>query len=325
MQYCCLLHHTLLLSPVISITGYCFCFGSIPSFFLELFLHSSPVAYWAPTDLGSSSFGILSFCLFILFMGFSNHWSGLPFPSPVYHILSALSTMTHQSWVTHAACLNFIELDTAVVLWSDWLVFRDYDFTVSALWCPLTTPTLLFGFLWPWTWGISSQENAAKCSHCSSPWMWGICSWLPLLTNPQLVQFSSVAQSREYQIVRTHRKEITWIQDRASPNHQSTLFRMPYQNKKQNKNTNPSSADRSITSLILTHQRRNKQTKLSTNLSLYEDHTNHWTNLSRAETKRKKEFNLCQEKNSTLLEAWEKETSNTVSLETNKQTNKTER
>ena len=29
------------------------------------------VAYWAPTDLGSSSFSILSFCLFILFMGFS--------------------------------------------------------------------------------------------------------------------------------------------------------------------------------------------------------------------------------------------------------------
>ena len=42
---------TLLLSPVTSTAGYCFCFGSIPSFFLELFLHWSPVAYWAPTDL----------------------------------------------------------------------------------------------------------------------------------------------------------------------------------------------------------------------------------------------------------------------------------
>ena len=37
----------------------------------ELFLHWSPVAYWAPTTLGSSSFSVLSFCLFILFMGFS--------------------------------------------------------------------------------------------------------------------------------------------------------------------------------------------------------------------------------------------------------------
>ena len=37
------------------------------------------------SDLGSSSFSALSFCLFILFMGFSKqeYWSGLPFPSPV--------------------------------------------------------------------------------------------------------------------------------------------------------------------------------------------------------------------------------------------------
>ena len=34
----------------------------------------------------------------------------------------------------------------------------------------------------------------------------------------------------------------------------------------------------------------------------------------RAENKRKKEFNLFQGKNSTFLEAWEKETSNTISL-----------
>ena len=71
MQYCSLQHQTLLLSPVTSTTGCCFCLGSILSFFLELFLHWSPVAYWAPTDLGSSSFSILSFCLFILFIGFS--------------------------------------------------------------------------------------------------------------------------------------------------------------------------------------------------------------------------------------------------------------
>ena len=62
MQYCSLQHRTLLLSAVTSTTGYCFCFGSIPSFFLELFLHWSPEAYWAPTDLGTSSFSILSFC-----------------------------------------------------------------------------------------------------------------------------------------------------------------------------------------------------------------------------------------------------------------------
>ena len=79
MQYCSLQHQTLLVSPVTSTTGWCFFFGSVLSFFLELFLHWSPVAYWAPTDLRSSSFSVLSFCLFILFMGFSRqeYWSGL--------------------------------------------------------------------------------------------------------------------------------------------------------------------------------------------------------------------------------------------------------
>ena len=61
MQYCSLQHQTLLLSPVTSTSGYCFCFGSIPSFFLELFIHLSPVAYWALTDLGHFSFSSLSF------------------------------------------------------------------------------------------------------------------------------------------------------------------------------------------------------------------------------------------------------------------------
>ena len=75
IQYCSLQHQTLLLSPAPSTTGCCFCFGSIPLFFLELFLHWSPVAYWASTDLGSSSFSVLSFCLFILFMGFSKQGS----------------------------------------------------------------------------------------------------------------------------------------------------------------------------------------------------------------------------------------------------------
>ena len=45
--------------------------------------------------------------------------------------------------------------------------------------------------------------------------------------------------------------------------------------------------------------------KLNINLTLYKVYTNHWTKLRRAEIERKKEFNP---------EAWEKETSNTISL-----------
>ena len=118
MQYCFLQHQTLLLSPVTSTTGYCFHFGSISSFFLELFLHYSPVVYWAPTDLGSSSFRVISFCLFRWLMGFSRqkYWSGLPFPSSADHILSECSTMTHLSLVTpHGMAHSFIELDKALV------------------------------------------------------------------------------------------------------------------------------------------------------------------------------------------------------------------
>ena len=74
-----------------------------------------------------------------------------------------------------------------------------------------------------------------------------------------------------------------------------------------------SSADGSTISLSLAYQekQKNKQ-KLSTNLTLYEAHTSPWTNLRRKETKRKKEFNLLQGKNSTFLEAGETETSNTM-------------
>ena len=108
---------------------------------------------------------------------------------------------------------------------------------------------------------------------------------------------------REYQIVRTHRREPTWLQDPASPS--NTLFRMPHLNNKQNKSTNPiiSRQDYHLTQHC--PQRKNKQTKkLRPNLTLYEAYIHNWTNLRKAETKRKKEFNL---------EAWVKEISNAIS------------
>ena len=117
VQYCALQYRTLLLSPVTYTTVCCFCFGSVSSFFLKLFLHWSPVAYWALTNLGSSSFSVLSFCFFTLLMGFSRqeYWSGLPFPSPVDHILSELSTMTRLSWVAlHAVAHSYSELDKVI-------------------------------------------------------------------------------------------------------------------------------------------------------------------------------------------------------------------
>ena len=99
VQYCSLQHWMLLPLPVTSTVGHCFHFGSISSFFLESFLHSSPVVYWASANLGSSSFSVISFCSFMEFSR-QEYWSGLPFPSPVDHILSELSTMAHPSWMS---------------------------------------------------------------------------------------------------------------------------------------------------------------------------------------------------------------------------------
>ena len=115
MQNCSVQHRTLLPSPVLSTTRHCFHFGSVSLFFLDLFLHSSPVAYWAPTDLGSSSFSVLSFCLFIFFMGFSRilKWFAISFSSgPCF-----VRTLHHDaSWVAiHDMAHSFIELDKAVV------------------------------------------------------------------------------------------------------------------------------------------------------------------------------------------------------------------
>ena len=92
------------------------------SLWLSLFLPSgflsSPVVYLAPTDLGISSFSVISLCLSLLFMGFSRPecWSGLPFPSLVDHVLSELSIITHLGWVAlHGMAHSFIELDKAVI------------------------------------------------------------------------------------------------------------------------------------------------------------------------------------------------------------------
>ena len=156
--------------------------GIVFTLALEIMLHWSPVAYWAPTDLGSSSFSILSLCLFILFMGFQSKNTEV-----VCHSLLQWTTFCQASppWgLAPRAWLTFIELDKAVVLvWLNWLVFCEYGFSVSALWCPLATPTVLLGFLLPWTWGISSrllQQSIAAVPylgqgvsphHCPS-WPW---------------------------------------------------------------------------------------------------------------------------------------------------------
>ena len=117
MHYCSLQHWTWLPSPVTSITGCCF--GFWPSLHSFQSYFSTDLPYHIrhlPTWVVHLSVSYL--CLFILFMKFSmqEYWSGLPFLSPVDHILSECSTMTHPSWAAlHSTAHGFIELDKTVV------------------------------------------------------------------------------------------------------------------------------------------------------------------------------------------------------------------
>ena len=47
----------------------------------------------------------------------------------------------------HTAWLSFIELDNLWSVWLDWLIVCDCGFSLSALWCPLSVPIILRGFL----------------------------------------------------------------------------------------------------------------------------------------------------------------------------------
>ena len=85
----------------------------------------------AGSSVGSSQHP--EFCLFILFRGFwrQEYWSGLPFPAPVDHILSELSTMTHPFWVAlHGMAL----LHKAVIHVMIWVSFLWLWFSFWRLW-----------------------------------------------------------------------------------------------------------------------------------------------------------------------------------------------
>ena len=163
----------------------------ISSFFLELALHWSPVA---PADLGSFSFS----ALFIAF-SYCSWGSQGNNTEVVCHSLLQWTTFCQTSppWPVylgwpHTAWLNFIELDKLWSMWSDWLVVCDCSFSLPAIWCLLSTPTILFGFLLPCTWGISSlllQQSIAAApylghgvvplSRCPWAWTWQSSCQLP--------------------------------------------------------------------------------------------------------------------------------------------------
>ena len=99
-------------------------------------------------------------------------------------------------------------------MWLDWLVICDCGFSLSTLWCPLSVPAILVGFLLPWMWGISSPllplplyrgyllSSAAPDLvrgvytqvRRSWPWTWGISSQrltAPALRSQDFIKYNS--------------------------------------------------------------------------------------------------------------------------------------
>ena len=114
MQYCSLQHQTLLLSTVTSTAGYFLLWlhPFILSGVISPLISSSILGTYPPGEF------ILQCHLFAFsYCSWGSHgknWSGLPFPSPVDHILSELLTVTRPSWVAlHGMAHYFIKLDKA--------------------------------------------------------------------------------------------------------------------------------------------------------------------------------------------------------------------
>ena len=116
LQYCSLQHRTSITSHIHNWALFLLwlCVFILSGVISPLFF-SSILGIYRP---GEFIFQCPIFLPFHTVMGFSRqeYLSGLPFPLPVDHILSELSTMTRPSWVAlQSMAHSFIELDKAVV------------------------------------------------------------------------------------------------------------------------------------------------------------------------------------------------------------------
>ena len=119
--------------------------------------------------------------------------------------------------------------------------------------------------------------------------------WLQVQTTRELLTLGSIKQ---WGLPQRKPLEYKTLHHSTASN---TLCQPPHPNNQQDKNMNPIIG---IEDYHLTQPCPSQEEKKLSTLTLHEAYTNNCTNLRRAETKRKKGFNP---------EAWEKETSNTVS------------
>ena len=115
-------------------------------------------------------------------------------------------------------------------MWSDWLFFCDHGFSHSTLWCPLSMPTVLLGFLLPsceiclhgcsskgqlllltlyvgYLFTASAPDLVRKVSShgfCPWPWTWGI---LCQLTN--IIQTTKIKNKEQMLKAAREKQQIT--------------------------------------------------------------------------------------------------------------------
>ena len=125
-------------------------------FFWIYFLHSSPVAYWRPTNLGISSFSVISFSPFIVSWSSKAwilKWVAIPFSNRSHsvrtlHCDPSVLGLPYMAWFIFS--LTWTRLS---FMWSFWLVFCDCGFHSL---CP---PWIRIRGLWKlldgkdWLWG----------------------------------------------------------------------------------------------------------------------------------------------------------------------------
>ena len=137
MQYCSSHYWTLLPSPVTSTTECSFRFVSVSSFFLELFLHWSPVVYWhLPT------WGVHLSVSYLFAFSHCSWDSQCKNTEVVCHSLLQWTMLCQNSppwpirlgWPYTAWLVVSLSYTRLWSVWSDWLLFCDCDFHSV---CPL--------------------------------------------------------------------------------------------------------------------------------------------------------------------------------------------
>ena len=111
MQYCSLQHETLISPPDTSTSECCFCFSQASSFFQQLFLCFSPVAYWTHPSLAAHLLVSYVFTFSYPSWGSQGKNTGVVCHSLLSgDVLSELSTMTCPSRVAlHGVAHSFTE------------------------------------------------------------------------------------------------------------------------------------------------------------------------------------------------------------------------